>query len=34
MAKLGLRYRETRPVSQESGQSRPVCVMQIERERW
>ena len=34
MAKLGLRYRETRPVSQESGPSRPVCVWQIESERW
>jgi hypothetical protein len=34
LAKLGLRYRETRPVSQESGPSRPVCVWQIERERW
>lgn len=34
LAKLGLRYRETRPVSQESSPSRPVCVWQIERERW
>jgi len=33
-AKLGLRYRETRPLSQESGLSRPVAVWQIERERW
>jgi RimJ/RimL family protein N-acetyltransferase len=34
LAKLGFRYRETRPVSQESGPSRPVCVWQIESERW
>lgn len=34
MAKLGLRYRETSPVSPESGPSRPVCIWQIESERW
>lgn len=33
MAKLGLRYRETRPMSQESGPLRPICVWQIECER-
>jgi [ribosomal protein S5]-alanine N-acetyltransferase len=34
MAKLGLRYRETSPMSQESGPLRPMYVWQIERERW
>jgi RimJ/RimL family protein N-acetyltransferase len=34
MAKLGLRYRETRPMSQEPGMSYSVCVWQIEREQW
>ena len=34
MAKLGLRYRETRPMRQESGMSCPVCVWQIDREQW
>jgi len=34
MAKLGLRYRETRPMSPEPGVSCPVCVWQIEREQW
>src|SRR5215475_1147053 len=34
MAKLGLRYRETRTMSQESSISRPVYVWQLEREQW
>jgi ribosomal-protein-alanine N-acetyltransferase len=34
MAKLGLRYRETRPPGQDPVESRSVCVWQIERERW
>jgi [ribosomal protein S5]-alanine N-acetyltransferase len=34
MAKLGLRYRETSPVSEGVGLSRQVFVWQIERERW
>jgi len=32
MAKLGMRYRETRPVSQGPGISRAMCVWQIERQ--
>ena len=34
VAKLGLRYSETRPISQDPGESRSVCVWRIERERW
>jgi ribosomal-protein-alanine N-acetyltransferase len=34
MAKLGLRYRETRPISQDHGDSRLVRVWQLEREQW
>ena len=35
MAKLGLRYRETRMVSDATtGTLRPVCVWQIGREQW
>jgi [ribosomal protein S5]-alanine N-acetyltransferase len=34
MAKLGLRYHGTRPLTNEAGAPRPVCVCQIERERW
>jgi ribosomal-protein-alanine N-acetyltransferase len=34
IAKLGLRYCETRAMSQESGPSRPVCIWSIPREQW
>jgi [ribosomal protein S5]-alanine N-acetyltransferase len=34
MAKLGLRYRETRPISKDPGESRPVRVLQLERQQW
>jgi len=34
MAKLGLRYYETRTMSQEPGVSRPVYVWQLEHEQW
>ena len=34
MAKLGLRYCETRTMSQEPGVSRPVYVWQLEHEQW
>jgi ribosomal-protein-alanine N-acetyltransferase len=34
MAKLGLHYRETRPISQDPGEFRVVRVWQLERERW
>jgi ribosomal-protein-alanine N-acetyltransferase len=34
MAKLGMRYRETNHIGQDSGAPRPVSVWQIERERW
>jgi ribosomal-protein-alanine N-acetyltransferase len=33
MAKLGMRYRETRPMNHDHGSSRAVSVWQIERER-
>jgi ribosomal-protein-alanine N-acetyltransferase len=33
MAKLGMRYRETRPMNHAHGSSRAVSVWQIERER-
>lgn len=34
MAKLGLRYRETTAINEQSGSQRDVSVWQIERERW
>ena len=35
MAKLGLRYRETRLVTDApTGAARPVCVWQLERAQW
>jgi [ribosomal protein S5]-alanine N-acetyltransferase len=34
MAKLGMRYREAKPSNNYRGASQPVCVWQIERERW
>jgi len=34
MAKLGLHYRETRPISQDPGEFRLVRVWQLERQQW